>query len=387
MPRFPTPALCSGSALAASACSRHYIPNTDVEDNDFNRNVIEFCEDYRHAVERRNVGMLVKFANEKYYEDGGTIDTSDDLDYAGLKEYLEGKFRDVKAVRYEVRYRDVTRGRDDEIFVDYTYSASTQIPTEGVILATPGRRQPSELKPEGETSGSSRDDGPLAEASSELRERAGTLRRSADREAGARGTVGTRTRHRAGAAGLERRASERAPPVRPSARGARPRGPHHVADHLQSFHVVVAVERRLPAAKIRASETTLQMGSSASRRAALNTACGESTASSAVGRLLDQRAEEASTTARARPGSTGASSNSTPSALAAARPLRERHVQLDVGSGGRRGSVGSRPRSRTRAGAATAAPVRSAIIAALVAASRPHPRLRSGGRSPGRRFA
>lgn len=152
MPRLPTTALLFGIALASTACSRDYIPNTDVEDNDFNRQVIEFCEDYRHAVERRNVGMLVKFANEKYYEDGGTIDTSDDLDYAGLREYLEGKFRDVKAIRYEVRYRDVTRGRNDEIFVDFTYSASYKIPTErGDVWRRRVADNRLQLSPDGQT--------------------------------------------------------------------------------------------------------------------------------------------------------------------------------------------------------------------------------------------
>jgi hypothetical protein len=129
MPRLLAPGLALVLSLVSGACSREYIPNTDVEDNEFNRKVVEFCEGYRHAVERRNVGMLLKLADQKYYEDGGTSDTSDDLDYAGLKEYLEGKFRDVKAVRYEVRYREVTRGRNEEVFVAFTYSASYKIPT------------------------------------------------------------------------------------------------------------------------------------------------------------------------------------------------------------------------------------------------------------------
>src|SRR6185369_17064937 len=93
------PALVFGLAVALSGCAREYLPNTDVEDNDFNRKVVEFCEDYRHAVERKNVGLLIKLAHEKYYEDGATIDTSDDLDLAGLKTYLETKFRDVKSIR------------------------------------------------------------------------------------------------------------------------------------------------------------------------------------------------------------------------------------------------------------------------------------------------
>ena len=137
--------------LIEVGCTREVIPNTDVEDTDFNREVVEFCENYRHAVERRNIALLLKLADPKYYEDGGSIDTSDDLDYAGLKAYLEGKFRDVKAIRYEVRYRDVSRGRNDEVFVDYTYSASYKIPTpKGDVWRRRVADNRLELKPEGQ---------------------------------------------------------------------------------------------------------------------------------------------------------------------------------------------------------------------------------------------
>ena len=138
--------------LLLGGCSQQYIPNTDVEDSEFNRRVIEFCEDYRRAVERRNVGLLLKLADEQYYEDGGSIDTSDDLDFAGLKEYLQGRFRDVKAVRYEVRYRDVTFGREKQVFVDFTYSASYKLPTEhGDVWRRKVADNRLELLPEGET--------------------------------------------------------------------------------------------------------------------------------------------------------------------------------------------------------------------------------------------
>jgi hypothetical protein len=136
--------------LIEVACTHEVIPNTDVEDTAFNRGVVEFCEDYRHAVERRNVSLLLKLANAKYYEDGATIDTSDDLDYAGLKAYLEGKFREVKAIRYEVRYREVSIGRNEEVFVDYTYSASYKIPTpKGDVWRRRVADNRLELKPEG----------------------------------------------------------------------------------------------------------------------------------------------------------------------------------------------------------------------------------------------
>lgn len=117
------------AALALVGCSHDYIPNTQVDDSDFNRQVIAFCEDYRRAVEKRNTGLLLRLADAKYYEDGGNVDTSDDLDYAGLKAYLDGKFRDTKAIRYEIFYRDVTTGRANQVFVDYTYSASYKVPS------------------------------------------------------------------------------------------------------------------------------------------------------------------------------------------------------------------------------------------------------------------
>jgi hypothetical protein len=151
MPRLLAPAFAAILSLVAGACSREYIPNTDVEDNEFNRKVVDFCEGYRHAVERRNVGMLLKLADQKYYEDGGTSDTSDDLDYAGLKEYLQGKFRDVKAIRYEVRYREVTRGRNEEVYVAFTYSASYKIPTaKGDVWRRRVADNRLELMPDGE---------------------------------------------------------------------------------------------------------------------------------------------------------------------------------------------------------------------------------------------
>jgi hypothetical protein len=117
-----------GASAALTGCSTHYIPNTDVEDTTENRKIVTFCERYRHAVERKNVGELLALVHPEYYEDGGNIDASDDLDYAGLKDYLTSKFQDARAIRYEIRYRRVIQ-EDEVVFVDYTYSASYRIPS------------------------------------------------------------------------------------------------------------------------------------------------------------------------------------------------------------------------------------------------------------------
>ncbi len=139
-------------ALTLLGCGAHNIPNTDVEDSDDNRKVIQFCEDYRRAVERRSIGQLMQYAHPTYYEDGGNIDATDDLDYAGLKAYLEGKFRETKAIRYEIRYRRVGVGRKNTVTVDYTYSASYKLVTaEGERWRRTVADNRLELLPEGDS--------------------------------------------------------------------------------------------------------------------------------------------------------------------------------------------------------------------------------------------
>ncbi len=134
--------LCSALALLTGVgCNHEFIPNTQVEDSDFNREVIAYCEDYRHAVERRNTALLLKMADPKYYEDGGTIDTSDDLDLAGLETYLHKEFNQTSAIRYEIFYRDISIGRSNQVFVDFTYSASYKLPT-GVTPTPPAAGEP-----------------------------------------------------------------------------------------------------------------------------------------------------------------------------------------------------------------------------------------------------
>jgi hypothetical protein len=123
----PLALLLAGSTFG---CSKTYVPNTDVEDTDANRDVIEFCEVYRHAVERKDVATLLTLASAEYYEDGGNIDASDDIDFAGLREYLIDKFETgVSGIRYEIRYRRIT-DNEEAIWVDYTFSGSFRVPTE-----------------------------------------------------------------------------------------------------------------------------------------------------------------------------------------------------------------------------------------------------------------
>ncbi len=114
-----------GGALAG--CGGENIPNTDVPDNAENRAVLTFVEDYRHAVERRDVGAILSLVSPRFFDDNGTISSDDDRDFDALSEQL-ARFEQILDVRYEMRYRNVTY-RADRILVDYTYTASFKVAT------------------------------------------------------------------------------------------------------------------------------------------------------------------------------------------------------------------------------------------------------------------
>ena len=115
-------------ALSALACSKTYIPNTDVEDSLENRDVVLFCEKYRHALEDKNVGQILQLMSPAYFEDGGNTRNEDDADFDKIREFLTTDFLRTAGIRYEMRYRRITYTETNHVFVDYTYAAAWKLP-------------------------------------------------------------------------------------------------------------------------------------------------------------------------------------------------------------------------------------------------------------------
>ena len=110
-------------------CATTRIANTDVPDTAENRDIVAFCERYRHAVEARDARTLLAMASPRYFEDAGTPDGADDYGVEGLSRLLTLWADEVNEVRYEIRYRRITIPQDnpDRIQVDYTYTGSYTI--------------------------------------------------------------------------------------------------------------------------------------------------------------------------------------------------------------------------------------------------------------------
>jgi hypothetical protein len=129
MPRLSTLLVALAVALSAAgsaACTKSYIPNTDVENSGENLKVIQFCERYRHAVQDKNIAELLHLASPAYFS--SSVRNEDVYDYAGLKDYLTQTFVKTSGIRYEIRYRRVTYTETNHILVDYTYAAAFRLP-------------------------------------------------------------------------------------------------------------------------------------------------------------------------------------------------------------------------------------------------------------------
>jgi hypothetical protein len=113
---------------ALGGCTKN-IPNTDVPDSSENRDVVEFMEGYRHAIEERNVEAILAMTSPMYLDDSGTPNGADDIDYESLETKLAGLSERLLDVRnYNIRYRRIHFDRD-RVFVEYTYTAYFRVAT------------------------------------------------------------------------------------------------------------------------------------------------------------------------------------------------------------------------------------------------------------------
>ena len=120
----------SAALVCGGGCATvNTIPGTKVADTKANREILDVCERYRHAMEDRDAATLLSLAHPSYYEDSGTPLASDDYGYDGLKEVLQKRLSALKTIRYNIEYRHVAiAGHHAQ--VDIRYDASFQLATE-----------------------------------------------------------------------------------------------------------------------------------------------------------------------------------------------------------------------------------------------------------------
>ncbi len=93
------------------------------------RQVVDVLVQYRRAVVRKDVGTLRRLVSERYYDNGGTTDTTRD-DYAAesLPEVFELMAQNANQIKYDVKVKGVEVGeRTASIDYEYEYAYQYQV--------------------------------------------------------------------------------------------------------------------------------------------------------------------------------------------------------------------------------------------------------------------
>jgi ketosteroid isomerase-like protein len=123
-------ALAALAALALTACSPRLIPGTDLPDEGENRAVFAVVQLYKSAVERRDAAGILALVSERYFDDAGTPDPADDLDYAGLAKALPDDLARVSGVRFDLGVTKIAvEGDKAQVFLrfDARYRINTRV--------------------------------------------------------------------------------------------------------------------------------------------------------------------------------------------------------------------------------------------------------------------
>lgn len=122
-------ALVALMLATAAACSTKHIPHTTVEDTEENRSILRVVERYRDALQTRDVDAILSLTSSKYYDNSGTPDPSDDVNYEGLKEFLQKHFDKLETLQVDFMVHKIAPDEDNEnkVYVEYRYVSRYQL--------------------------------------------------------------------------------------------------------------------------------------------------------------------------------------------------------------------------------------------------------------------
>lgn len=122
------PIACLAAVLAAAGCSPKRMPGTNIEDTPDTRAIVGTIDAYRQAAERRDPDAVLALVSRKYFDDAGTPDPADDVDYDQLRRRLVADYAKLVTVRLEINVNriDVNDGRAAAyVFYDERYRIRT----------------------------------------------------------------------------------------------------------------------------------------------------------------------------------------------------------------------------------------------------------------------
>lgn len=138
-------------SLALAACGSKRIPGTDIEDNRDTRAVVAAIEEYRRGAERRDARAVLALVSAKYFDEAGTPDPGDDVDFQRLSSRLTADYQKIASLRLDIGVRKIEIDGDKAeaiVFYDQYYRIVTKT---GEVPKQASDSQRMRLVREGET--------------------------------------------------------------------------------------------------------------------------------------------------------------------------------------------------------------------------------------------
>jgi hypothetical protein len=107
---------------AAVACAPHRIPGTDIEDTKDTRAIYDVIQTYARGMQRRDAPTVLSVVSRQYFDDAGTPDPVDDIDYDRLEKTLPADLAKIETFRLELTLRKIVVERD-QAYADVLYDA------------------------------------------------------------------------------------------------------------------------------------------------------------------------------------------------------------------------------------------------------------------------
>lgn len=104
-----------------SACKPSLLPMSSVSNSAGNRDVMQFMDRYKKAIEQHSVAEVMALIATDFYESSGTDNAKDDYGYAQLQQKLEKAFSHVKNLTLRYHVQQIER-KNDQVLVYYYFN-------------------------------------------------------------------------------------------------------------------------------------------------------------------------------------------------------------------------------------------------------------------------
>jgi hypothetical protein len=112
-----------------AACNADYIRGTMVEDTAENRQLVDLMDQYKQALENKDLKAILALASPKYYDNSGTPDPKDDINFDGLEAFLNEHLSKIQAAQIDFFIQRIVEDEESEgkTFIEYRYHSRYQI--------------------------------------------------------------------------------------------------------------------------------------------------------------------------------------------------------------------------------------------------------------------